>query len=467
MEAEGGLDSCMRILLAPLIGIANVQTDSNYIFFADLVRKANEKGGFYFYMVLPKKANNLEELPNCEYILVDQSADFFEESMRANSEVVELFNRRGGTKLFDLLFTAKTGGSLVYQSVLSDYRRTEAVPTILMEAMVRAWKKPNDADAALRALSYSTAYTWLLSDEEKERALRLIRVTCSPAMVNQFLERVHISPHGIRVKNLDHLLDKPKYEKFSLFFGARFSREKRPDIVVDFLEHFFSYGRDVDIHVTTQHVGSRYLLKYGNKASSIKELVKGCPRSEFLERASRSHVFICASDDESWPGGFWEQLYIIRVGIFPDHAWVRAVLPKDYPYIYKSKTEGHAMLRWIYENYDEAVNKVAWIRDWIREHGDMDRMLDKVIDWMATIPMNDHNVSGNLTQLFIETAEKMGNKFYFTPFLEQVQKDAMTFKPISVIARTKYPNKYEVYRTLLKLGYKDLYNSSDPYLIKE
>lgn len=460
----------MRILLAPLIGIANVQTDSNYIFFADLVRKSFEsKAGHYFYMALPKKAKNLEQLPNCEYIFCEMSADFFEESMRANPEVIKLFNRRGGTKLFDLFFTAKTGGSVVFQDMLSDFRRRQGIPVVLMEAMVRAWKRPNDVDAAIRALSYCTSHTWLLSEEEKQRALVLVRQTCSSAMIKRFLERVYVSPHGISIKALDEVLAKnlPKFEKFSLFFGARFSREKRPDIVMDLLEHFFSYGRDCEIHVTTQHTGSRYLLKYGIPASSIKELVRGCPRPVFLERAVRSHVFICASEDESWPGGFWEQLYLTQVGIFPDHQWTRAVLPKEYPYIYKSKAEAHAMLRWIYENYDEALRRVSWIRDWIRKNGDMDVMLDKVLDWLGKIPLNEYKVSGNLTKLILETANSYDKEFWFDEFLQKVQDNALTYKPVSTIARTKYPNKYEVYKTLLANGWKDLYDKSEAHLIKE
>lgn len=477
----------MRYLVCPLIGISNVAGDSDYIAYADYIEKSYAMGGkHYFTMVLPKRAENFKPLPNCDYVFTDQSNDYFEESMHADKEVIELFNRRSGTRLFDVLMTSKAGGSLIFQSQLSDYRRSigvptvineqnltpynaeNEIPTVIVEPMVRAWQRPNDVDGAMRALSYCTAYCWMFSDEEKQRALSLIRRFCPPSLAKQFTERVHIDALGIRVPALDAIIAKypEKYEKFGLFFGARFSREKRPDIVVDLLEHFFSFGRDVDIHVTTQHIGSRYLLKYGNKASSIKELVKGCSREDFLERAVKSHVFICASDDESWPAGFWEQLYLVQVGIFPDQEWARAVLPKNYPYIFSSKNEAHAMLRWIYENYDEALAKVSWIREWIRENANMEKTVTNFLKWTETVPLNKQRIAPSLGKLFMDTAEKLGNDFSFTPFLEQIEKDAISFKPISVIARTKYPNKYEVYRYMLENGFEDTYDSIDPHLKK-
>lgn len=467
----------MRVMILPLIGISNINGDSDYLFYADIVKGAADRG-WYFYMVLPDYAEGqVAELPNCEYIYVPMGKDFFEESMHFPYELVKYFGRRDGKYLIDLILTTRTGGSVMGQSMLSDFRRTFHVPTVLMEAMVRAWKKPNDVDASLRAMSYCLAHTWLLSTEEKLRAMDIIKRVCSPYLANQFLQNSRVIETGVRIHDLDKVIEEAELnEKFSLFFGARFSVEKRPDIMQEMVEKLYSYGRDINVYVTTQHVGSRYLQKYG-KSVVYTELKVGCPRDEFLKLASSCHVFICSSEDESWPSGFWEQLYVVGIGIFPDKPWVRANLPKDYPYIYKDMMEGHTMLRYILENYEEAKEKVAWIRPWIRENANWRTQLDKALDWFEEIEKPTQKLSEaeegqgkkgreGLGNLIMKSVESFGDKpIEWQELLTKIDADSDTYKS-KIIARTLYPNRYEVYRFILEHGYKDLCNGPEPVLVK-
>jgi len=261
----------------PLFGLSNVPSDSDYLIYKDIIQRSAETKGWYWYYVLPKKAeNDLKELPRSKNIFVDMSPDFFQESMTVPFEMGSLFSRRGGKYPIDLILTTRVGGSIIAQSQLSDFRRPDPIPVFIIEAMVRAWQRPNYVDAALRALSYCTANVWLLSDEEKTRAMDIIKPVASPTMYKKFLENVKYFGTGVRTKTLDPYLNKDKNKKFQLFFGARFSVEKRPDVMLEFFEKFYSFGRDVDIVITTQHIGSRYLLKMAGpgKASSVKELIK-------------------------------------------------------------------------------------------------------------------------------------------------------------------------------------------------
>ncbi len=466
----------MRILVIPLIGISNINSDSDYLYYADIIKGA-KKRGWYFYMVLPEYAEGeVDELPNCEYVYVPMGKDFFEESMHFPYELLEKFGRRGGKYLIDLIMTTRTGGSVMGQSMLSDFRRKDYIPTVLVEAMVRAWKKPNDVDASLRAMSYCLSYTWLLSTEEKKRALDIITRVASPYLVNQFLENSKVIETGVRVEQLDKTIAKAKLnDKFSLFFGGRFSVEKRPEIMKELVEKLYSYGRDIEVYVTTQHVNSRYLRKYGNSVV-YTDLKKGCSREDFLDTASSSHVFICSSDDESWPSGFWEQLYVIGIGIFPDKPWVRANLPKDYPYIYKDIMEGHTMLRYILDNYEEAKAKIDWIRPWIRENANWQKQLDKALDWVSTIEKQSFKLSGKtmeidgkdgLGTMILEVVETFGDEpIVWQELLDRIAETSKTYNP-NILARTLYPNRYEVYRYVLEHGYKDLLNESEPILVKE
>lgn len=464
----------MRVLILPLIGISNINGDSDYLFYADIVKGAKDRG-WYFYMALPEaQKGQVEELPNCEYIWVPMGTDFFQQSMSWPHELTQIFGRREGTKMIDLLVTTRTGGSVVGQSQLSDFRRSFHIPTVLMEAMVRSWQNPNMVDASLRAMSYCLAHSWLLSDEERLRALEIIRKVCAPYLAQQFLDNCRIIETGVRISDLKAVIDEvPKQDKFTLFFGARFSKEKRPDKMVEMVEKFFSFGRDVNIIVTTQHVGSHDLQKYG-KSSAFTELNIGCPRNDFLRKAGSSHVFICTSDDESWPSGFWEQLYIVGLGIFPDKPWVRANLPKEYPYIYKDMMEAHTMIRYMEENYEEAKERVAWIRPWIEEHANWRTQLDEALDWFERIEKPTQHLSmktdgkkgPGLGMIAVSTAEEFDGEFTWNDYLKSLAKKTETYKPF-VMARTLYPNRYEVYRHLLAHGFEDLYNAPEPILRKK
>jgi hypothetical protein len=468
----------MRILVYPLIGLSNLQGDSDYIWYSDLIRSWVAKYPVYFYMVLPEWTRGTEsELPNTEHIFVNVSKDFFEASMQSPQEIVELFNRRGGKKIFDLLFTTHVGGSAILQSQLSDFRRRNMyVPCVILESMVRAWRNPNDVDATIRAISYSLAHTWLLSTEERTRAWQLVKDVLQPSMVQKYLDNCNVIVSGVSVSKLDKIIaENPKYDKFTVFFGGRFSKEKRPDIMMDFVEHFFSYGRDVDIVCTTQHLSSRELLRLTTKGrgSSIVDLTLKCPRDKFWQKAVQSQVFICTSADESWPNGFFEQLYLTQIGLFPDRPWVRATLPDNYPFVFKSKAEGHAMLRWIYEHYDEALAKVSWIRDWVRENANWDIQMAKGIEWMRGIELPYLPLAKKtrkigrtpMCELVLQAANECGDQFMFWDFIEKLAEKTASFDP-RIQSRTLFPTRYELYRTLLDNGYRDTYDNPDVKIVK-
>jgi len=334
-----------------------------------------------------------------------------------------------------------------------------------MEAMVRGWKVPSIADALMRAMSYCTCWTWLLSEEEKMRALDIIREYCSYSMMDEYLRKCYVNGTGVRTDLVDELTKGVKKEKkFTLFFGGRFSMEKDPGTMDKFMFNMYAFGRDINIFVTTQTVGGNILRNY-TKDNCYHVFKKGCSREDFLRACAASHVFVCTSLDESWPSGFWEQLYILQVGIFPDRKWVRANLPKEYPYIYRDQTHAQAMLREIYDNYDESLKKVSWIRKWIRDNVNWRDQSNKTLDWIENVVERPcYPIGPSIRELLYDCAKELGSTFKWFDFLKLVKVKADNFDPFRD-AKYKFPNRYQVYRAMLK-EYNDNCEEEDPILIK-
>jgi len=456
----------------PLVGLTNIEGDSDFIVYRDIVEKAYEnRRKMFFYMILPDSLRlKCPYLPRCEYIFVPMSSDFVDEMYRSPNELIKYFSRREGTFLVDAIFTTRIGGSLVLQNQISDFRRDEPVPVVAIESMVRYFKRTNYINNVLKAAGYCNVHTWFLSSEERLRALEIVRPYMSYSQIDRFLSNSFIQPTGVNIEVLDDYIKRyPKNDKFQLFWGARFAENKRPDFMLELMEKFFSYGRDVDIVLTTQHAeDSKNIIKFmKGKSSSVKKLIANCGRHDFFSNAASSKMFLCTSLDESYPAGFFELLYIIQLGIFPKVDWAMSTLPPNYPFVYSSKIEAHAMMRYIYENYDEALKKVSWVRDWLRENANWAKTCSVVLDKIESVKSDYMKLAkgteDSISEICINEANKMRDTFSFNDYLLRIRKLFTGFNP-QAKARLSFPTRYEIYRTLLDNGWEDTFETSSPIL---
>ena len=67
-------------------------------------------------------------------------------------------------------------------------------------------------------------------------------------------------------------------------------------------------------------------------------------RDDYWEALARTTAFLATAEEESYGLEYFEALVAGAVGVFPDHAWVRAILPAGYPFIYRTPAEAEAML---------------------------------------------------------------------------------------------------------------------------
>jgi len=139
--------------------------------------------------------------------------------------------------------------------------------------------------------------------------------------------------------------------------------------------------------------------------------------------------------------------------------------------------QAHTMLRWIYDNYEEALKKVSWIRDWIVKNANHRLSTDIVLNWIEAIDKPYYRLSkksrieGREAQvdIVLETAEeclKEGKGYFkFTDFLKKLTKKSDNWRPLEM-SRAMFPSRYEIYRTLLDNGYNDTFDSPEPAFYK-
>lgn len=212
---------------------------------------------------------------------------------------------------------------------------------------------------------YSLARTIFLTMNEKMVAIEYAMKWMSPSEAKRIDERSVVAAVGVPTDILKKYAGRPKNSVFTMFFGARVNAVKKADEVVELYDRLYSMGMNVKIVICTSTpdmLAKRYIG--GEKFDRNRKIELYCDmnREQYLELASRAHVFVANSDREGFPVGFWEQMYIGLIGLFRRRPWSLSQIPKDYPYFFNNMTEAAGMLADLYRHYDERVTVLEGIR---------------------------------------------------------------------------------------------------------
>ena len=112
--------------------------------------------------------------------------------------------------------------------------------------------------------------------------------------------------------------------------------------------------------------------RFGSQEWVDVTLIPGS-KQEYYERMEEETAFVACSKDESYGIGYVEALYAGVVGIFVDKPWVYQIVPDGYPFIFKTKEDGAAMLAFVLQDPERARQMISEcaggnIQQWIREH---------------------------------------------------------------------------------------------------
>jgi hypothetical protein len=439
--------------------------DSNFRVFEDLMQHAPDD--IWWYMVVPDRMpdESIEAAqkrnPKTTFVKADWVDDFWTEQCYVPRELLRNFMQRGGKYPIDAVVTSKTPAVATMAAMLGDFRRTDMLPFHIFEPLVRLEQTKYEPFHWAMTSAYGHAQTWFLNHREREIAQEYSRGFTSPKRYLKSRDDGYVDGLGIDTEAIDKAIaGKKPGDRFQVIWGGRITAEKNPDDFIELMDKFYSFGRDVKHIVTSHQISPKQAFKM--KGGFIEELALNCPRDEFWGKVAESNMFLCTSKTEGFPVGFWEQLYIAEVGIFPNNEWVKKSLPADYPYIYNGISEAHAMIRWISENYDEARAKVGWIRQFIRERYDSkligDRFANRLRDSIdKASPVTRLGGIGDLVKEVVDGKDEI----VWDDLTGGIRKLSRNYDPRR-ISKLGQPSIYDLHQYMKSLGYIDTCEADKP-----
>ena len=419
----------MNWLLIPHIGKRTVRGESNFVLYLDIARHFASRGD-YVHILVDAEAGP-QDLPFIEHVFYlrvkppPTDLTYYARMAILPQPVIEECNQRSGCRMIDAIITSRPFLVLTAKAALSSVD-AGFIPTIYLEP---------GADDKLRRIrnegfTRAMAQAWVnadkcmtLTEHEENVVLAELRKYCASTEVREFMDsRSLVLPVGVPTDAVDPFKGLPKHHKFTLFFGARVSDVKQVDQIAKLYNMIYKSGRDVRIVFCTpvqeaaaiKCIGAEVLRE--NKAIEVHGKMG---RNAYLGMAAESHVFISMSKWEGFPVGFWEQMYLGLVGLFPRKPWALGQLPKEYPFWFDSLEDAYTQLAWIIDHYEEAKAKVAFMEPLIKEKYDKrvvwDRLRDEGVS-MAMEPKQWHMIE-NTKVLVNEAALMLGPQFSMTDLI--------------------------------------------------
>ena len=461
----------MRILVYPLIGAKNISGESNFLYWK---KRIEENPHNYYYMVLPKAAVSegrrvFDSKSNINILEEDCDIDFFQNEVVIGNELTN-FNIKNGNLLIDCVFTSKTAGVNSISGCLSDERRLFEVPIFnyepgLLQLTEKFTTFNRTPRAKYKAYGLGTGHNIFLTNAEKKYGEKICKRYLSPASVMRFIKNSRVISPSFYFEKLDKLFKNAKENKKPiLFFGGRMNKTKKIDTIFDIYDKYFAFGRDVDIVFTTSLSPS--ISKEVSKKNRGVKVISHCDKNNFLKEAAKGDVFLCASDYEGFPVGFFEIVYLGAVGIFPRKPWAESILGKDYPYFYDNYSEASAILRVVLDDLDKARENVKYIREKIKKYGiDGQKKF-----WNFVKEKSDYYTIYKKSSKFwilLESVIKEEIKDKKTISLSDILskiEDRSDFIDFSVTPRVGIPSKWDTYKIIQRDFshlLKDMCNSKD------
>lgn len=147
---------------------------------------------------------------------------------------------------------------------------------------------------------------------------------------------------GIR---LEHV--KPRNEPpvpVVLYPAIYFSPRKQPEVFLEVVERV---ARRTPIRVEARLHESSLISEPAMRLSRRDWAWVGpltASREDYWEALARTTAFLATAREESYGLAYVEALVAGAVGVLPDRAWARALVPDGYPFLYRSVDEAEAML---------------------------------------------------------------------------------------------------------------------------
>jgi glycosyltransferase involved in cell wall biosynthesis len=466
----------MRIVILPNIGLSTLHADSDYYDFIKFIQVATKfYKDMYFYLVLPERhVADADKLPNTTIIGINEAHDFTTNEHLTTQEFALQFSLRGGKYQYDALYTSRHHVGLWWKNAMLDQKRAYWIPVIFRQPVLYPNQKTFDAYEAVYAMATAVCNTISEGAESYQENLLRVKRYLSPAMVEQFERQSLTSTVGLEIDYFDMLLKKNhKYERFTLFCGMRFNTTKRVDKIFEIYDKFYASGRPIDIVMTTPNpelslVKKDFMNKFLKRC--IRLFYMSCGRHKYFEEASKCHAFLVTSDGENAPNFFVEQIYLGLVAVLPDKPYVWEMLPKDYPFVYRSADEAYSWLVYVQENYEEARQRMEPYRQYVKDNYEKDFTFKKSVDYVRTLiqgqwALNVTKIPNKgIDAIVKEVLLEFDQPLFFDAFLQVLNKrmfqKVKTSRPDQIQNRQATP--FDIRMSILKAGYEDMCDNDQP-----
>jgi len=356
--------------------------DSCYLYALYMVKAAVERG-YFTYWVLPDmyQPPPMPRVKLIKFSFGDSPRTNLHQHYMVMDAIQREFRGAADEKFVDMIMSNDCYLALMLRDWFSARRFWEYTPVVHWNGYptILEWSETNwvvnDDMFPIHARALALASTdWISCCPYcTGRHTELVRGYCSSEMVKRFLETRSEVMMGPDCEELDSLKVE-KNEKFSLYWGGRFTNTKGGEKSVRQYLQLMMAGRDVDIYVTAVGGAARLdqvLKSYGAKESV--QVLRDLPYLDAMKVMKSCHVAIFYQLN---PGAAapYEWMYGDVIVLFKKYHYPEEELmyPPGYPFLFDTDDECAAMLRWIYESYDEAKKRFddCGTREWVKQKMD-------------------------------------------------------------------------------------------------
>lgn len=225
-----------------------------------------------------------------------------------------------------------------------------------------------------------------------ERTASEVREIVSSWTIQALAEKAQIAwvNLGIRLEHVRPRQDQPV--PVVLYPAIYLSERKQPQLFFDVVEKVVKRTPiKVEARLHESHLISEQAMRWSRRDWTwVGPLTAS--REDYWEALARTTAFLATATEESYGLEYIEALVAGAVGIFPDRAWVHAILPPAYPFIYRTPAEAEEMLHRAVTDTAACRRELDAAADgdfakWLRFRHDDDQfekaIVDRVAEWFG------------------------------------------------------------------------------------
>lgn len=382
----------------PVVSARNVQAAPSYNFWQAFRRHALERDPeAVFYVLTPRTGEDTRWQegadwggPRTHVLEVEMHEHQFDDLALVTREFWERFNERFGDLYFDVILSERPHlapmlKKLAAFHVVSKSRRPLVVSrdqfTIDTE-----WFKVEPNEEMLQACGWVSAPTIFQSPHQAKRAVQIAGKHVQPAHVQRMVEQMRVFPLGIDCADVDRLNMEERGQKndeVTINYSHKLFTEQKFLESLKIMDSVFAGGRPVRLQIVTGSSAGKMVMMKRARAYKYMTTYGSQNRTQFLRQMAKAHLFVSNSIYEDFSATVVEQMYTGLIPVLLRAPWSEYLVPDGYPLLFRSMTEGQAMVRYAVDNL-EAL-QAEWVprmQEKIRAEFDLHGIVPGMVEWI-------------------------------------------------------------------------------------